>query len=90
MRDGAGRLRSGAAPFKVACSPTIPGLQAEASVFERKCRLFKQKCPGLTGSLDQEVAMATERQREIKRRRKRREKRLKARTREARKHKKKR
>ena len=59
-------------------------------VFKRKYRLFNQKCPGLTGSLEREVAMATERQREIKRRRKRREKRLKARTREARKHKKKR
>jgi hypothetical protein len=67
------RLRPRAAPFKVACSPTTPALQAE-----------------LPESSSEEVAMATERQREIRRRRKRREKRLKARTREARKHKKKR
>jgi len=71
-------LRSRAAPFKVACSPTISGLQAESlGVF-------------MPDNADQGVAMATERQREIKRRRKRREKRLKARTREARKRKKKR
>jgi hypothetical protein len=73
MWHGVRRLRLRAAPFKVACSPTIPALQAE---------LFRV--------FEQEVAMATERQREIKRRRKRREKRLKARTREARRHKKKR
>jgi hypothetical protein len=73
-------LRSRAAPFKVACSPTIPGLQAEPP----------RALAADINNTDEEVAMATERRREIKRRRKRREKMLKARTREARKHKKKR
>ena len=77
---GAGRLRSRAAPFKVACSPTTLGLQAELAA-----RLREE-----IDRTDEEVAMATERQREIKRRRKRREKMLKARTREARKRRKKR
>jgi hypothetical protein len=73
------RLRSRAAPFKVACSPTIPGLQANGYVLRALISRKRTK----------EDAMATERQREIKRRRKRREKRLKARIREARRKKKK-
>jgi len=75
-------------------------------VFKQTCRGLQTNTPGLQQSrcafadisrnderkykTDEEVAMATERQREIKRRRKRREKRLKAQTREARKRKKKR
>jgi len=72
-------LRLRAAPFKVACSPTIPGLQAKGYVLRALISKKRTK----------EDAMATERQREIKRRRKRREKRLKARIREARRKKKK-
>jgi hypothetical protein len=80
-RSAAGcRLRSRAAPFKVACSPNDPGSSSGTAA---------RACAGIDKT-EEEVAMATERQREIKRRRKRREKRLKARTREARKHKKKR
>jgi hypothetical protein len=72
-------LRSHAAPFKVACSPTIPGLQAKG--YAARARISIKRT--------EEDAMATERQREIKRRRKRREKRLKAGIREARRKKKK-
>jgi hypothetical protein len=66
-------------PFKVACSPTIPRLQAKAAL---ACAAARERT--------ERIAMATERQREIKRRRKRREKRLKARVREARRQKKRR